>query len=312
MTTHPPLRQALADYLALRRALGFKLKAVGRILGHFVDFLDTQGAGAPTIEQAVTWANQPEHAAQSWRAIRLSAARGFMTYLHSLDPAVAVPPGDLIRHGPDRATPYLFSPEQITDLLTAAGTLRPPLRAATYQTLIGLLVVTGLRVGEAIRLDTDDLDTSSGLLTIRDTKFGKTRQVPLHASTVTALNNYVNVRDNAHPVPACPALLVSITGTRLQHSTIGLTFQRLTRTAGIVRRSAACRPRPHDLRHGFAVATVLDWYHAGTDVESMMPYLATYLGHGDPKHSYWYLSAAPELMALAAGRLEDHLQQGQS
>lgn len=262
-------------------------------------------------DTAVSWANQPEHAAQSWRAIRLSAARGFMTYLHSLDPAVAVPPGDLIRHGPDRATPYLFSPQQITDLLTAAGTLLPSLRAPTYQTLIGLLAVTGLRVGAAIGLDTSDLDTSSGLLTIRDTKFGKTRQVPLHASTVTALDGYVSLRDRVRPVPVSPALLVSIAGTRLQHSTIGLTFQRLTCTAGIVRRSAACRPRPHDLRHGFAVATVLDWYHAGADVESMMPYLATYLGHGDPKHTYWYLSAAPELMALAADRLETHLQQGQ-
>ena len=311
MTTHPPLRLALADYLALRRALGFKLKAVGRILGHFVDWLDAQGAATPTIEQAVTWANLPEQPAQSWRAIRLSAARGFMTYLHSLDRTVAIPPADLIRHGPDRATPYLFSPEQITDLLTAAGVLQPPLRAATYQTLIGLLAVTGLRVGEAIRLDTTDLDNSAGSLTIRDTKFGKTRQVPLHPSTVAALNDYVNVRDHARPVPVSPALLVSIAGTRLQHSTIGLIFQRLTRTAGIVRRSAACRPRPHDLRHGFAVATVLDWYRAGVDVESMMPYLATYLGHGDPKHSYWYLSAAPELMALAADRLQTHLQQGQ-
>jgi integrase/recombinase XerD len=309
MNTDPPLRQALVDYLALRRTLGFKLEAVGRLLGQLVAWLDEQGAGTPTIAHAMVWVNLPERAAPAWRAIRLSAVRGFMSYLHSLDPAVAIPPADLIRHGPDRATPYLFSPQQITDLLAAADALRPRLRAATYQTLIGLLAVTGLRVGEAIGLDTSDLDTDSGLLTVRDTKFGKTRQVPLHPSTVTALHSYVRLRDHVRPVPGCPALLVSIAGTRLQHSTINLTFQRLTRTAGIVRRSAACRPRPHDLRHGFAVATVLDWYRAGVDVESMMPYLATYLGHGDPKHTYWYLSAAPELMALAADRLQNHLQE---
>jgi integrase len=310
MNTHPPLRQALADYLALRRALGFKLDAVGRILGQFVDWLDEQDAPTPTIDHALTWANLPAGAAQSWRAIRLSAVRGFAIYLHSLDRAVPVPPTDLIRHGPDRATPYLYSPQQITDLLAAAGELRPPLRAATYQTLIGLLAVAGLRVGEAISLDTGDLDTGQELLTIRETKFGKTRQVPLHTSTIAAVNGYVGLRDRTRPSPICPALLVSITGTRLQHSTVGLTFGRLTRAAGITRRSAACRPRPHDLRHSFSVATVLDWYRNGTDVETMLPYLATYLGHGDPKHTYWYLSAAPELMALAAERLQTHLQQG--
>jgi integrase len=299
----------LADYLALRRALGFKLEAVGRILGQFVDWLTAQHVPTPTIDHALAWVNLPTGAAQSWRAIRLSAVRGFATYLHSLDPSVQVLPADLIRHGPDRATPYLYSTHQITKLLAAAGDLRPPLRAATYQTLIGLLAVAGLRVGEAIGLDTSDLDTDQGLLTIREAKFAKTRQVPLHPSTIAAVNAYISLRDHTRPNPICPALLVSITGTRLQHSTVGLTFGRLTRAAGITRRSAACRPRPHDLRHSFAVATVLDWYRAGLDVETMLPYLATYLGHGDPKHTYWYLSAAPELMVLAAERLQTHLQE---
>jgi integrase len=308
MSTHPPLRQALADYLALRRTLGFRLRTVGRILGQFVDYLDDNGVHTPTIDHAVAWANLPDGASTAWRAIRLSAVRGFGAYLHSLDETVAVPPSDLIRHGPDRATPYLYSDREIGDLVTAAGDLRPRLRAATYQTLIGLLATGGLRVSEAIALDTSDLDGERDLLTIRDTKFGKSRLVPLHPTAIGALGEYIQLRDQTRPRPTCPALLVSTAGTRLRHSNIGLTFNRLTQQAGITRRSATCRPRPHDLRHSFAVASVLGWYRDGVDVETMMPYLSTYLGHTDPKHTYWYLSAAPELMALAGHRLHMHLE----
>ncbi|WP_239312686.1 tyrosine-type recombinase/integrase [Frankia sp. Cj3] len=308
MSTLPPVRQALADYLALRRTLGYELRAAGRILGQFVDYLDAHGAQTPTIDHALAWANLPDGASTAWRAIRLSAVRGFAAYLHGLDPTIAVPPADLIRHGPDRATPYLYSDREIGELIIVAGDLRPRLRAATYQTLIGLLAAGGLRVGEAIALDTSDLDGERDLLTIRATKFGKSRLVPLHPTAIGALGDYIHLRDQTRPRPICPALLVSTAGTRLRHANIGLTFNRLTRQAGIIRRSATCRPRPHDLRHSFAVASVLDWYRTGVDVEAMMPYLSTYLGHTDPKHTYWYLSAAPELMALAGQRLHLHLK----
>jgi integrase len=233
--------------------------------------------------------------------------RGFAVYLHSLDASVAVPPADLLRHGNDRATPYLYSDTEIRALITAAGTLQPGFRAATYQTLIGLLAVSGIRISEAIALDTDDLDTSGGLLLVRQTKFGKDRLVPLHPSTTRALAGYLNQRDRQHPHPRCPALLVSTAGTRLHHSNIGLVFNRLTTQIGIVARSANCRPRIHDVRHSFAVATLTDWYRNGVDVPAMMPRLATYLGHTDPKNTFWYLSAAPELMALAGQRLDAHL-----
>jgi integrase/recombinase XerD len=307
MSTHPPLRDALADYLALRHALGFKLANAARLLGQFVDYLDGHGADAPTTDHALAWATLPADASTAWRAIRLSVVRGFAAYLHGIDPTVEVTPAGLLRHGPDRATPYLYSDQQIRALIDAAGRLRPRLRAATYQTLIGLLAVSGIRIGEAIALDTTDLDVDQGLLVVRHTKFDKSRLVPLHATTVRALTSYLDLRDQLQPHPASPALLVSTTGARLLHANIGRTFARLARQAQITPRSAACRPRIHDLRHSFAVATVLDWYRTDADVPAMLPRLATYLGHTDPKHTFWYLSAAPELMALAGQRLDAHL-----
>ncbi|TDU01808.1 site-specific recombinase XerD [Streptomyces sp. 846.5] len=307
MSTRRSLRLELDHYLSLRRALGFKLHNAGRLLGQFVDYLDEHGVHTPTTESALAWATLPVGASSNWRAIRLSAVRGFAAYLHSIDPSVEVPPAGLIHHGPDRATPYLYSEPEILALMREAGGLRPQLRAATYQTLIGLLAVSGLRVGEAIALDSADLDIESELLVVRHTKFDKSRLVPLHPSTIEALQRYRDLRDRTRSCPACPALLVSSTGTRLLHSNIGLTFTRLASQAGITRRSACCRPRIHDLRHGFAVSTVLDWYRQDADVAAMMPRLSTYLGHTDPKHTYWYLSAAPELMALGGQRLDTHL-----
>jgi integrase len=308
MTAYPSLRNALGDYLALRRTLGFKLASVGRLLDQFVNYLDQHGAGIPTTDDALAWANLPTSPSSNWRAIRLSAVRGFAIYLHGLDANVEVPSADLIPRGPDRATPYLYSDAEIRRLLGAASELRPRLRAATYQTLIGLLVTCGLRVSEAIALNTTDMDRDEELLVIRETKFAKSRVVTLHSTTMARLATYITLRDRTRAHALCPALLVSGTGTRLHHSNVSLTFAQLTERVGITRRSAACRPRLHDLRHSFAVASVLDWYRTGADVPAMMPRLATYLGHTDPKHTYWYLTAAPELMALAGQRLDAYLE----
>jgi integrase len=307
MSARPPLRDAFDDYLALRRALGFKLANAGRLLGQFVDYLDKHGVGIPTTDDALAWANLPAPASANWRAIRLSIVRGFASYLHGLDASVEVPSADLIRRGPDRATPYLYSDSEIRGLLAAATELRPRFRAATYQTLIGLLATCGLRVSEAIALNSTDLDPDEGLLVIRETKFAKSRLVPLHSTTQARLAAYITLRDQTRAHPLCPALLISGTGTRLHHSNVSLTFAGLAQRVGITRRSAVCRPRLHDLRHSYAVATVLDWYRTGADVLAMMPRLATYLGHTDPKHTFWYLTAAPELMALAGQRLDTYL-----
>ena len=307
MTTDQSLSGALDDYLALRRALGFKLHTVGRLLGQFVDYLNVHDLAVPTTRSALTWALLPVGASPQWRAMRLSAVRGFATYLHALDPRVEVPPAGLIRSGPCRATPYLYSQEEIDALVAAAGRLEPRLRAATYQVLIRLLAVTGIRIGEAIAADVTDLDVQHRVLVVRHAKFDTSRLVPLHPSTVTALTGYLDLRARLLPGTDSPALLVSIRGTRLLHSNVGPTFNALAHQVGITRRSASCRPRIHDLRHSFAVATVLDWYRTGLDVAAMLPRLSTYLGHTDPRDTYWYLEAAPELMALAGQRLGTHL-----
>jgi integrase len=183
------------------------------------------------------------------------------------------------------------------------------LRAATYQTLTGLLAVTGMRAGEAIRLDQPDVDLRAGLLTIRQSKFGKSRQLPLHATTVAALAGYAALRDRQHPRPATPAFFVSLTGTRLIYKNVHRTFHRLTRAAGLAPRSPRCRPRIHDLRHSFAVAALLGWHQDGGDVAARLPLLSAWLGHADPASTYWYLTGTPELLALTGQRLEDHLRE---
>lgn len=303
------LRAALDDYLQIRRALGFKLKRAGQLLPQFVAYLERAGAETITTDLAVAWATQPQDAHPEWWAHRLSEVRGFARHLQALDPQTEVPPDDLMPRQACRATPYLYSEAEIAALMQAARALRPSVRAATYETLVGLLTVTGMRVGEAIRLDRNDLDWNSGLLTVRNSKFGKSRQVPLHHSVVDALAAYARRRDTLSP--RTESFFVSIKGTRLIYQGVDCTFLRLVRAAGLRQRSAACRPRLHDLRHTFAVRTLLDWYRAGLDVEARLPLLSTYLGHFEPSGTYWYLSASPELMALASQRLERALEERQ-
>jgi integrase/recombinase XerD len=250
------LRQQLNDYLDLRRALGFKLANAGRLLGQFVDYLADHDLDAVTIEEALAWAMLPDGASRHWWAIRISVVRGFAAYLHSIDPAVQVPPAGLIHAGSCRATPYLYSDTEIRALVSAAATLQPRLRAATYQSLISLLAICGIRIGEAIALDDEDLDVEHELLLVRDTKFGKHRLVPLYPSAMQALARYVELRQQLQPRSASAALFRSSAGTRLLHSNISFTFARLVDQAGLTRRSASCRPRIHDLRHTFSVATV--------------------------------------------------------
>ena len=234
----------------------------------------------------------------------MRAVRGFAAYLHSLDASVEIPPQGLLSGNGRRVVPYLYSDAEITALMGQAQRLRTPLRAATITTFIGLLAVTGLRAGEAVGLDDADLDVKAALLLVRHAKGGRQRLVPLHVSTLTALQDYRELRDRAFPRPVSPALLVSTAGSRLLYANVSQTFARLARQTGLTPRSPACRPRPHDLRHTFAVATLLDWYRDGGDIAARLPLLSTYLGHVAPANTYWYLEAAPELMAEAATRLE--------
>jgi integrase len=227
--------------------------------------------------------------------------------MHAIDPAHEVPAPDLLPSSPRRATPYLYDEKQIAALIAAAGTLRTPHRVATFQTLLGLLAVTGMRIGEVIGLDRQDFDARDGCLLVRGAKFGKTRELALHASTVAALGRYLRRADRPPSAPNTSPLLITIAGTRLSVGDAQRTFATLRRRAGIDARSASCRPRLHDLRHSFAVATVLDAHHQDEDIGRRLALLATYLGHTDPAATYWYLSAAPELMQLAAGRLGRHI-----
>ncbi len=293
------------DYLALRRSLGFKLQRHGRLLPDFVDFLEAAGATTVTTRLAVAWATVPTDVAPGWWATRLSVVRGFARYLQAFDPATEVPPAGLFPHRPRRATPYLYSPDEIGRLVAVAQSLTPPLRAATYPTLICLLAVTGMRISEALALDRGDVDLVQGRLTIRHTKFDKSRQLPLHLTTVQALCSYAKLRDECCPKPSTASFFVTTLGTRPHYGTIQQVFKDLVAQAGLGPRSPRCRPRLHDYRHSFAVATLVGWYQAGVDVQARLPLLSTYLGHVNPAHTYWYLSAAPELLGLAAQRLQD-------
>lgn len=299
------LHDRLADYLRIRRALGYKLERAEKLLLQYLTYLDVLGVETVTIENAVAWATLPAVGKDGhWWAFRLSVVRGFAKYLHALDDNHQVPPADLLPNRVHRAIPYLYSPQEILALMAATSALHGELRQASYRTLIGLLSVTGMRVGEAIRLDRHDLDLRHGVLTVRGTKFGKSRELPVHASTVDALRSYLRRRDRLCPEPVSDAALISPAGTRLLYTNVHSTFRELRRRAGLVARSAACRPRIHDVRHTFAVRTLLDWYREGVEVQPRLPLLSTYLGHVHPKSTYWYLTAAPELLQLAAERLE--------
>lgn len=299
------LSSALADYLQLRRALGFALERPASLLASFVAFADAEGAGYVTTGLALSWAAQPAGADRSWHGARLSVVRQFARYLQAIDPRTEIPPAGMLPGRSRRAEPYLYSAAEITALMTAASAIRAPLRAATYQALIGLLAVTGMRVGEAISADRRDADLAGGIITVRQGKFGKSRQVPLHPSTVTALDAYARMRDESIPRPGTPAFFVSLAGTRLIYSNVHSTCRRLVRAAGLQPRSARCRPRIHDLRHSFAVTTLISWYRDGGDVAARLPLLSAYLGHAEPASTYWYLEAAAELLTLAAARLEN-------
>jgi integrase len=296
----------MAEYLAVRRALGYQLEGTERLLGQFLDHLDAVGADQITVERAVAWATLPGRG-EHWHAMRLGAVRGFARYLREVDPRVEVPPADVLRDRSRRAVPYLYTDRQILALMKAASTLRSAHKTATFRTLFGLLAVTGIRIGEAIALDRADFDDELGTLIIRRGKFGKSRELPLHPTTTSAVTRYLRRRDRPRPVGLTEALLISTVGTRLWVSDVQTAFRRLRDCAGILPRSAACRPRLHDCRHSFAVRTLLDAYRTDGDPGARIAALSTYLGHVDPGKSYWYLEAAPELMELAGERLERHL-----
>ncbi len=300
--TASAIHHALDDYLAARRALGFKLEQPHKLLPSFVDYLVETGNSFITTKAALAWATLPQNAKPRRWAARLVMVRGFAKYMLALDPRTEVPPIELLPYRHVRSRPYVYSDVDITSLLRAAQAQQLPLMAATYTTLVGLLSVTGMRIGEAIALDDGDVDLHRGVLTIRKGKFGKTRDVPVHATTVDALTSYRKERGRRSRSRNEPSFFVSTVGTRLLYQNVEFKFREFAYAAGLDKHRR--RPRIHDLRHTFAIRTVIAWYRAGEDVEARLPLLSTYLGHIGPSSTYWYLSAVPELLEAATARLE--------
>jgi integrase len=301
------------EYLAMRRALGFKLETQGPRLMSFVRFCEERGAEHVTADMAIAWATQTnrDSSDEVYQARRLDTVRIFARHLQALDPATEVPPEDVLSRRYRRIPPYLYSPDEVAALISAADGLKPGIRAASWRTLIGLLAVTGMRQGEACHLGRNDVDLQAGTLVIADSKFGKSRLVFLHPTTVSELRAYARTRDQTFPEAQADTFLVNSYGAPLDKHNIPKTFAALVTAVGIKAPPGRRAPRLHDLRHVFAVATMLDWYRDGGNVQARLPVLSTWLGHVDPKSTYWYLQAIPELLALAAGRLEPPHKEGQ-
>jgi integrase/recombinase XerD len=307
------LLSAVKDYVRLRQSLGFKLHQEARLLSDFVSFLEAQGASYITTELAVRWAVQSETALPSHRARRLRAVRLFAKHWSATDPRTEVPPPGLLPDRYHRKPPHIFTRDEIRCLVEAAWRLRTHrgLRPWTYATVLGLVAVTGMRAGEVIHLDRDDVDLDRGILCLRLTKFGKSRLIPVHSSTQCALRDYARRREQIIPRPQTPSFFLSDQGRRLKWSILRWTFVQLAIQCGLRTPTARRGPRLHDLRHTFAVRTLLDWYRNGADVEKHLPQLSTYLGHVHVSDTFWYLSAVPELLALVTARLDGPSVEGQ-
>jgi integrase/recombinase XerD len=301
------LEQALKDYLRIRRSLGFLLREPATCLRNLVAFLRAQRASYITTELALRWATQPTKDQPSTWAWRLGMVRRFAIWLSAFEPRTEIPPVGLLPHHYRRKLPHIYSDEEIEKLLRRTQELPSPkgLRARTYATLFGLLVATGMRVNEALGLDRPDVDLERGILYIRRTKFGKSRYIPLHPSTVDALKKYAQARDRIFSAPVTPSFFVSERGRRITEWIARYTFAKLSQQLGLraPAKGHGRGPRLHDMRHRFAARTLVHWYRAGLDVERELPKLATYLGHVHVNDTYWYLEAVPELLQLATDRL---------
>jgi integrase len=304
------LHDPLTEYLATRRALGTKLRWPESSLRRFVDFVEADGAQFVTTELAMRWVVQSVGVQRATHARRLGIVRGFAAWLQATDTRTQVPPLQLLPSGRHRPVPHIYTDREIADLVAAADHLRSGsgLRRATFKTLLGLLAATGLRPGEALRLDISDVDLVGGVLTVRESKFGKSRFVPLEESARAALSAYAGLRDKIRPCRNTSAFLVSGRGLRLGPCAVRRAFAKLCQAVGLRPRFSDRRigrgPRLQDIRHTFASRRLIEWYRSGLDVNRLMPRLATYLGHGSVAQTYWYIQAVPELLRLATERLE--------
>ena len=309
--TGADLENHLERYLELRRALGFEMRVEGRLLRDFLTFLQRRTLAEPLVAQAaVEWASS--RGGSKYQAGRLSMARCFLVHLRAHLPGIQVPATAMIPSGV-RPTPYIYSETQIAALMREASALKPAgsLRPHTYATLIGLLASCGLRPGEAVRLRDADVETEATppRLVIRETKFRKSRLVPVDSSTADALRSYASMRKRLGYDDLTPTFFVSESGAPLAYSTVGATFLDIVRRLGIHGMVRSHGPNLRCLRHTFAVRRLLHWYSQGMDVNKLLPQLSVYLGHAKPQNTYWYLTATPELLRKAGTRFESYADQ---
>lgn len=299
------LSRHLEDYLRLRRGLGHQLADSARLLPRFIDHLDAIGAATITVDAALQWVQRPDADPSSsvWLR-RMTAVRGFARHMSGIDPETEIPPLGLVTFRRRWRQPFIYADAEIVALMAEIPRIIPtPLRAATFQTMIGLLAATGMRVGEAIALRRSNIDWAEGVLVVRGAKFNKSRELPLDSTTVNALRQYAVLSDQIVTDPSSPTFFVSRKGTAIIYTDFSVKFREVVSVTG-VGRGAPAPPRIHDLRHSFAVKTLVRWYRNGENVGALLPKLSTYLGHLSPGHTYWYLSAAPELLELAGARLD--------
>jgi integrase len=306
------IRDALVEYVAVRRVLGTQFYEPALALDHFVDFLEREGAEFITTDLALRWAMEPKLVQRATWGRRFGQVRGFAAWLSAIDVRTEIPPKHLLDARRRRNTPHIYTEQEISLLMDEAQHLhsRTGLRALTYTTLIGLLVATGLRPGEALALNRSDVDLVSGILSIRETKFGKSRFVPVEESTRMALVRYARGRDELCALRLTQAFLIGEHGKRLTGSAARDTFVKMSRVIGLREASEDNRrgfgPRLQDFRHSFATGRLVQWYRAGLDVTRELPKLATYLGHVDVALTYWYIEAVPELLQHAANYIGEH------
>ena len=296
------IRRRAEEYLQMRRGLGYELDRPGRLVRQFADHCDAAGTEPVTIQAALDWATLPQEVTSWYRWLRLSAVRGFAAYLHALDPAHQIPPADLLPCRQQRPAPCLLGADAVSTLMAAASALSPPLHAATHRTLTGLAAVTGIRPCEVVRINDEDIDPASGVLTLHG-KNHKERKILLHPTTLAALAGYARLRDEVPGHRAGPGFFVSIRGTRLRADLARRVFAGLITATGLTPPDAARTPALGSLRHSFAVTTLIAWFEAGIDIEANLPALSAWMGHKKPRSTYWYLQAVPELLQAAS----DHM-----
>lgn len=295
----------LSEYVAARRALGTRLEEPAQTLRRFVKFLARRKAPFITVALSLEWSQQSRGVQRATWARKLSMVRQFARWMNALDLRHQVPPHRLLNVRHRRGKPHIYSDDEITRLMAEAAQLKSAdrMRAMTLETLIGLLAATGLRPGEAVALGNDDVDLRGQVLSIRESKFGKSRQVPIHSSTATALERYARHRTQSFCDQCSPNFFVSNSGKALNLSEIRRWFCKISRNCGLRKRGNGNQcgrgPRLQDLRHTFATKRLVEWYRSGYNVGLQTPKLATYLGHSSVTCTYWYIQAVPELLELA-------------